>query len=363
VAPGGQATYTLVVSNNGPSDATGVTVNDAAPTGLSGVSAQPAQGSCTVTGDQLSCAAGNLAAGGSTQVLVTATVAPSFSGPLSNTATVIADQPDPSAADNTSTTTIAVPAPPVPPQPVSDLRIVKHVNHGSAYPGQALTYTLTVTNTGPDTAANASVIDTSSLGLKVLSARPSQGSCHTGRPITCALGTITATGHATITVRATVTRAGAEKNSATAASASRDPNLANNLSSASTTLTPILRLSKTASPRRVSAGSDVTYHLTVTNPNTVSVRNITVCDSLPLGLAYVSSGPSARPTNGSPCWAIKGLGAGRSMTITLVALALTGAGGDLTNRVTATAQGAKRASAQSTVHIDPAPPPATPVTG
>jgi hypothetical protein len=51
------------------------------------------------------------------------------------------------------------------------------------------------------------------------------------------------------------------------------------------------------------------------------------------------------------------------MTITLVALALTGAGGDLTNRVTATAQGAKRASAQSTVHIDPAPPPATPVTG
>ncbi|MBA2592590.1 MAG: DUF11 domain-containing protein, partial [Gammaproteobacteria bacterium] len=40
-------TYTVPVTNNGPSNATGVTMTDTLPAGVSFVSATPSQGSCT----------------------------------------------------------------------------------------------------------------------------------------------------------------------------------------------------------------------------------------------------------------------------------------------------------------------------
>jgi hypothetical protein len=66
------------------------------------------------------------------------------------------------------------------------------------------------------------------------------------------------------------------------------------------------------------------------------------------------------------CWTIKALAGGGSKTITVLARALRGASGNLTNHATATAKGMKAAAAataQSTVHVDPAPKVPTPVTG
>jgi uncharacterized repeat protein (TIGR01451 family) len=75
---GGQTSYTIVVSNPAPtgsSSATNVTLTDQLPGngGLvwSNVSINPAQGSCTIVSNLLSCNLGTIAAGGSVTVTVT----------------------------------------------------------------------------------------------------------------------------------------------------------------------------------------------------------------------------------------------------------------------------------------------------
>jgi uncharacterized repeat protein (TIGR01451 family) len=364
VGAGGQVMYTLVVNNNGPSDATGVTVSDDLPAGMSLASAKPSQGSCA-SGATVKCNLGTVAAGGSAQVLVTANVSSSAGGATKNKASVIGDQPDPNPKNNEDETTVKVLNPP-PPQPVSEIKIVKKADHANVYPGQKLTYILTVSNGGPDTASNVSVTDTASLSLKVLSAKPSQGSCKVGRPLTCALGTLANGKQVTIEVVAKVKDTGTESNSASATSSSKDPNPKNNLDGVRTKVTPKLLLKKTSSARTVTAGHEVTYHLTVTNPMIIAAHSVKVCDSLPAGLAYLGSSPKGAVTNGKVCWTIKTLAGGGSKTITVLARALRGASGNLTNHATATAKGMKAAAAataQSTVRVKPAPPVPTPVTG
>jgi uncharacterized repeat protein (TIGR01451 family) len=360
VDAGGQVMYTLVVNNNGPSDSTNATVDDTLPAGLTLVSAQPSQGSCSGT----KCNLGTIADGGSAQVLVTATVAANVSGNVKNTATVIGDQPDSNPKNNEAGSTVEVVTPPAPQQPESEIKVVKSVNHDVAFPGQLLTYTLTVSNVGPDTASNVDLTDTAGLPLKIMSAKPSQGSCKVGRPLTCALGTIPSGSHETVKVLAKVKSLGVENNAASATSSGKDPNPANNIDAARTKLSPKLLLKKTGSPRTVNAGGEVTYHLKATNPMIIATHDVKVCDALPAGLAYVSSSPKAKLADGQACWTLKTLAAGKSKTITLVARALHGAGGNLTNHATVSVMGMKKAArARATVHVNPAPKVATPVTG
>ena len=184
VTAGGQVTYTLFVTNNGPDDAS-VTVTDPLPAGETLSRPSPARG-------LLRC---DLQSGVDrqwrrAQILVTVNIAASARGQIQNTASVIGNNPDDHQKNNHGGSTVVVPNPPTPPQPMADLPIVTTVNHGRAYPGQTLTYTLEVINHGPDAASNAKVTDTASMGMKVLSAKPSRGSCKVGRPITCSLGTI-----------------------------------------------------------------------------------------------------------------------------------------------------------------------------
>jgi uncharacterized repeat protein (TIGR01451 family) len=248
VTAGGQVSYTLVVNNNGPHDATGVTVTDPLPPQLSVLSAMPSQGSCS-TSNGVVCALGAIAKGGSAQILVTASVAASASSALINTAHVTGDQTDPDPSNNSSSATIAVtpltpqplnpgPTPlsplPAPAQPVSDLAIVKHVNRTTAFVGQKLTYTLTVTNHGLDDAPEVNVTDTASLALAILAVHATQGSCHAGRPATCMLGTLKRDASATITVVTRVKEAGQEINAAKVTSTNKDPDLSNNESSVTT---------------------------------------------------------------------------------------------------------------------------------
>ena len=201
---GGQLSYTLIVTNNGPHAGTGVTVTDPVPPALSVISAQPSQGSCdTTTG--VRCALGTIANGGSAQILITANVAADAHGTLMNTAVVAGNEPDPDPGNNTSTATTPVtpltpqplPDPPVPLTPlpataqlVSDLEIVKHVDRPTSHPGQLLRYTLHITNHGLDDAPDVQVTDSSSVNLRIVSVHATQGSCTVARPIRCSLGTI-----------------------------------------------------------------------------------------------------------------------------------------------------------------------------
>lgn len=255
---GDHVAYLLLVHNSGPSDATDVTVNDPIPAAVHLLAARPTQGTCSVLLG-LRCELGRIAVGGNAVILAVGQVAPDAAGTIPNTSTVTGGQVDPDPGDNESSASIEVdpltpePLKPVPPAPVpgppapvpvpptvsaakaqaiADLGVVKRVDRATARVGQRLIYTIRVTNHGPDDAAGVELTDSWTLGLKVVSARPSQGSCGGGAPLRCSLGELKSGASATVTVVAIAEHPGRLKNTAVVAGANRDPDLSDNSSSA-----------------------------------------------------------------------------------------------------------------------------------
>jgi uncharacterized repeat protein (TIGR01451 family) len=101
----GSITWTMVVTNNGPSADTGVVVSDPLPAGNTYVSSSTTQGTCT-GGAILNCAIGNMAADQS--VTITLITTPTAAGTQTNTVNVVGDRPETNTANNTATATVQV---------------------------------------------------------------------------------------------------------------------------------------------------------------------------------------------------------------------------------------------------------------
>jgi uncharacterized repeat protein (TIGR01451 family) len=108
----GNVTWTMVVTNKGPSAATGVTVADPAPAGTSFVSVATTQGTCT-GGAVVSCAIGSMPAG--SNVTVTLVTRAETTGTLTNTATVVGNEHETDTTNNSASTTVRVNGPFRPP--------------------------------------------------------------------------------------------------------------------------------------------------------------------------------------------------------------------------------------------------------
>src|SRR5437763_1937236 len=93
--------YSITVTNKSTEDATGVTVTDVLPGGVTYVSAAPAAGSCSLLNGTVTCNLGTLAAGAS--IGITLQVTADTVQRVSNTATVSLNELDTNLADNTAT--------------------------------------------------------------------------------------------------------------------------------------------------------------------------------------------------------------------------------------------------------------------
>ncbi|HEX9765282.1 MAG TPA: hypothetical protein VGA36_00865, partial [Nitriliruptorales bacterium] len=153
VAVGQPLTYTLTISNAGPSDAQDVVVTDTLPADVTFGSATPSQGTCSEVAGTVTCSLGVLGASGSAsvQIVVTPTAAAGDAGSISNTAWVSSSTSDPVAGNDSATETTAV-------TPIADLWVSIDDGTTSVTAGTPTTYTVTVGNDGPsDLPAGAQV--------------------------------------------------------------------------------------------------------------------------------------------------------------------------------------------------------------
>lgn len=200
-------------------------------------------------------------------------------------------------------------------------------------PGANDSYTVTVTNAGPDPADGTVVTVTLPPELRVSGwiAIDGGGSCTLNAPLlTCSLGTIEVGGTRQITLADARASGGSFAVGASAVSSVSDPQTANNAASwqvggpqpvyitTPTTAPPRpptrLLLSKRASPTVVAQGGRVQYVLRLRNAGDAAATDVLLCDR-PSPHAVFVSAPGAVFRNGRACWTISSLAAGASVSV------------------------------------------------
>jgi uncharacterized repeat protein (TIGR01451 family) len=277
---GDTVTFTITLSNAGPDAATGVVVNDALPAGLTLLTSNPSQGSYSAGVWDVGIVTPSVS---QTLILTTRVVSPLAQ---TNIATIgHSDQFDPVGANNSASATET-------PQR-SDLALTKTVSPTAPNVGDTITFVVTLTNKGPDTATDVTITDFVPAGLDLVSADPSLGSYDSGTGL-WTISSIPSGAKATLTLSGEVTTAGAKTNTATVTGADQfDPVSSNN--SASATATPQqadLSLTKIVSNSRPNVGNTVTFTISLKNNGPNTATNVWVSDLLPVGLTLVSAKPS-----------------------------------------------------------------------
>ncbi|MEX1193647.1 MAG: thrombospondin type 3 repeat-containing protein [Dehalococcoidia bacterium] len=224
IEAGNPLSYTVSVDNAGVFAAANTVMTDTLPSQVTFVSAVPTSGSCNHSSGTVTCNLGSVAAGGSPDVTINVTVNTGTSGTISNTASVSTTTLEPNTGNNTAVQATLV-------GQVADLIITKMDSMDPVSASDPLEYDLLVFNAGPSSAANVTVSDTLPSSVSFDSATPSQGSCNqSSGTVTCSLGTIGASGSATITISTTVTSAISEliTNTATVSSSTLEGDPADN---------------------------------------------------------------------------------------------------------------------------------------
>jgi large repetitive protein len=314
--PGSTVQYTVVVNNNGPSDAFGLILTDVAPTGTS-ITSWSAVFAGGATGN--ANGSGNLSEAINVPDDATATYAiqvyvPStFTGNLSNTATVSVPSglKDNNLTNNTATDTSTQ-------NSLADLRLSMMGSPETVVAGENITYTLTLTNLGPSVAQTVQVQDVLPTSLAFVSATPSKGTWTTPNWIVGSLA-VNETVTMILVARVKSNVVSNVTNSATATSSTTDPVPGNNSASATTAIVTRADLSITISdsPDPVVAGETLTYSIVVRNNGPSDALNVKVSDAMPAGVSFVNAIPSMG-TWSSSTWTIASLASESQATLTLV---------------------------------------------
>ncbi|MFN8375371.1 MAG: DUF11 domain-containing protein [Anaerolineae bacterium] len=312
---GGNFIYTITVSNGGPSTATNVTALDQLPAGVTFVSATTSQGAyVNATGVWT---IGTIAAGANATLQITVSL--NAVGAITNGAQVtFVDQTDSDSApnngvgnsedDQASVTT---------PQGVSDISLSKNASTLTPSIGGPITFSITVTNAGPDNATNIAVNDQLPSGYTFVSYTATQG---TYNPLSGAwlVGTLNTATNATLQIVGTVNAAGVYNNTAQLQSVDQfDPDSIPNNSTpgeddqslvivspvaggtppppvpTSAAVAPALLIvdpviTKSVTPPFSQPGELVTWTITVQNPGSIPVTNVVTVDNMPPEVQIIS---------------------------------------------------------------------------
>src|SRR5262249_4376242 len=267
-------TFTCTETNNGPGDATGLTINELIPATLltsalpsPGTSYDPMSGVWTI---------GNLPSGQSQtlQLGVQAGL-----NPFTNTAMVDLDtlnQPDIDPSNNSAESTIT-------PRSNADLDVEKTVDNPTPAVDQQVTYTVTLRNLGPSPAIGVVVNDAVPPGRSSVGAPRSQGPCARGAGV-WPVGNLPVSPPpatpATLLVTALVTQPGTFPNTATA-TATNDPTGDSATATVTASRVADLVIGKSDGLAEVLAGTSLTYTIVVSNLGPTNVVGATAADAFP----------------------------------------------------------------------------------
>ncbi|WP_158607197.1 T9SS type A sorting domain-containing protein [Pontibacter oryzae] len=167
-ANGESVTYTIVVTNNGPSAATNVSVLDKLPASLTIVNPTSAsKGSYdTATG---TWTVGSLASGASETLTLRATI--NQSAVITTTATQSHTEYDDVNGNNSASNSIRSGSGTV----TADINVEVTASTAQSYTGENITFTTRLTNTGPDAATNLALSARIPAGMSLVSATPKIG--------------------------------------------------------------------------------------------------------------------------------------------------------------------------------------------
>jgi uncharacterized repeat protein (TIGR01451 family) len=299
--------FTIMVKNNGPSDATGVKVKDILSSSLlwqsddSGPSYDHATGIWDI---------GTLTVGSTATINITAKV--TGAGRIINVASITAsDVPDPDLSNNSSGLILN--------QGVdeADLAVVKEVDNSNPGGSGTIHFTLTVTNNGPKNATNVQVTDVLPSGLNYVE-DDSGGSYDVGsRAWTWNVGSLDVGVSVTSHITVTVTDSNEIINTAKiTASDQFDPDKTNNQSSVvinkdpSHTTVADLAVQKIVDLSSVDLNDTVVFTVIVRNNGPDDAHNVKIQDVQTAGLTNLSTNGCAEDTGGIPTCSLGTITAG-----------------------------------------------------
>ena len=319
IAGGDPFTYTLQVTNNGPSSAQNVVIADALPVEVAcratpgALSGQLQHGHAAGLQPRAAAAGRNRhagAAGARVKPEAGPNSDPTHTAILQNNAWTYSETYDPDNSDNLAHLDTGLLA-------QADLSVQKFGNSSPIPAGQPTSYDILYRNNGPSLARAIILNDVLPLGFEPLGVTivdgdltPRACTLRSGDPalvasVTCELGDLApgAGGHIVLSVRTRFDLpAGTRTNMVTIGSATYDPLSRNNNASYDTNLVPRVDLSitKTSEPAKVTAGEQVKYTLLVTNHGPSTALEVLANDTFTQGLSY-ETGPTFCEQVGERC--------------------------------------------------------------
>ena len=314
----GPLIYTVTVINHGPSDATGVIINDTLPLSVTLVASNTSQGSYDDntglwTVDDLAHTAG------ATLTLTTTLGIGTGGQPITNTAEVFAaDQGDSVEGNNRDSMAVT--------GAIADLAVNKTVVPDQPVENSPLIYTVTLVNNGPDDAGGVVISDLLPLSVTLVTSSTTQGSYDDGTGLWIVGDVANGTG-ATLILNATVDPgSGGQTITNTAALFAlnqTDDNDTNNSASAAITVNieANVSISKHAVPEVGVVGAVLTYTVTISNEGPAQAVGVVMTDTLPAEVSFISVSPgtpTCDETAGTVSCDLGDLNAGEPITVTII---------------------------------------------
>ena len=310
VEAGQQVTYTATVSNSGNATAATVAFQDLLPGKATLVSTTPSQGSCSGN-PTIACNLGPLNAGASATVAIVVTAGEP--GWMTDNGWVSSDPPGNWMHHRTVSVYVH--------EVSSNLNLKLAGSPGAVDPGQQVTYTATIANSGNGAAGTVSFQDLLPGKATLVSTSPSQGSCSGSPVVLCNLGSLDAGASATVTIVVTATGSGKMTDHGwVSANAPGNWQHERSVDTYVRNASPALALRLTGSPGTVNVDQQITYTATVTNTGNGADTDAAFQDLLPGTTTVVSVTSSQGTCSGNPAVEcnLGTLNSGDSASVTIV---------------------------------------------